>query len=374
MADETTTNEENAGAEGAEQTPAYSFEMNTPEETVESQDIPEPVAEVETVAETAETEEAEEEEDTYDLIDEDDYQELDEDLAIQYLAGSKGMTVDEFKDSLTPKEQKKYAPELEKFQEFIEKTGNTDFNDFKATQKDWDAETPENTLKEYIKAKNPELSKKELDFLYDEKYSVEDLDEEDDENLILKKGINTKTDLREAKAFLESRKAEYMADRGSDAHIPEDYREAKKTLDNQAKQQEDNKVVYQKERADYLSHIESTYTDDSKGFEIEFGNEEAGFEKAYIKPDDMKAEREYVSDIDNFNKQFYDENGTLKDPKGFTDALIKARNYERDMKIAWGLGYAKKVELDDRKSKNIQPDNVGNSAPEQSGGYKFSVG
>jgi hypothetical protein len=58
------------------------------------------------------------------------------------------MTVDELKDSLTPREQK-YAPEMEKFSEFIEKTGNTNYNDFKETQKDW-SESEESRLRNYL--------------------------------------------------------------------------------------------------------------------------------------------------------------------------------------------------------------------------------
>lgn len=103
------------------------------------------------------------------LEDDDDYTELDEDLSIEFLANSKGMTVEEFKNLLTPKEQKKYAPEMEKFNEFIEKTGNKNYNDFLETQKDWSVESPENVLKTYIKLSNPDLSEKEANHLYNKK-------------------------------------------------------------------------------------------------------------------------------------------------------------------------------------------------------------
>ena len=48
---------------------------------------------------------------------EEEYVELDENLALEFIAKSKGMTVDEFNESLTPKEQKKYAPEIVAFNE-----------------------------------------------------------------------------------------------------------------------------------------------------------------------------------------------------------------------------------------------------------------
>ena len=111
--------------------------------------------------------------------------ELDEDLAMEYLAESKGMTVEEFKDSFTPKEQKKYAPEMEKFNEFIEKTGNKNYNDFLETQKDWSTESSDNVLRNYIKLSNPELTEREVNRLYDKNYNTENLDEEDDEDILM---------------------------------------------------------------------------------------------------------------------------------------------------------------------------------------------
>jgi hypothetical protein len=52
------------------------------------------------------------------------------------------MTVDELKDSLTPRNKKSMLLRW-RISEFIEKTGNTNYNDFKETQKDWSAESEE---------------------------------------------------------------------------------------------------------------------------------------------------------------------------------------------------------------------------------------
>ena len=48
---------------------------------------------------------------------------------------------------------KKLSPEIEKFIEFQEKTGNSNYSDFLATQKDWSSENHELVLKELIKMK-----------------------------------------------------------------------------------------------------------------------------------------------------------------------------------------------------------------------------
>jgi hypothetical protein len=50
---------------------------------------------------------------------------------------------------LTPREQKKYAPDGET----SSLTGNTNYEDFKETQKDWSAESNESRLS-YLKLSN----------------------------------------------------------------------------------------------------------------------------------------------------------------------------------------------------------------------------
>jgi hypothetical protein len=51
---------------------------------------------------------------------------------------------------------------MEKFNEFIEKTGNTNYEDFKETQKDWSGESNESRLRSF-KLSNPDLSAKEVE-------------------------------------------------------------------------------------------------------------------------------------------------------------------------------------------------------------------
>ena len=306
-------------------------------------------------------------------LDEDDYVELDEDLALQFIAESKGMTVEEFQNSLTVKEQKKLAPEIEAYNDFYEKTGNKSYNDFLETQKDWDSETPENTLKEYIRLSNPDLSAKERERLYDKKYSIEDLDEEDDEDQILDKKIDTKEDLRKAKEFFSKRKEEFSVASGTDEHIPIEYREAKKIIEESKKQEEANSAIYDKARSEFLSKTETRFSDDFKGFEIELGSKETGFQKVLFKPENIKETKEFLSDIGNFERTFYDENGNLKDQEGLQEAVYFAKNYKAEMNKAYLRGIADKVEADDKLSKNIQPDNQSSAPTQSQTSYTFSV-
>jgi len=304
---------------------------------------------------------------------EDEYVELDDELAFEHLAKSKGMTVDEFKESLTPKEQKKYAPEIEAFNEFYEKTGNKNYNDFLETQKNWDEETPESTLKEYIRLSNPDLSAKERERLYDKKYSIEDLDEEDDADQILDKGIDTKEDLRKAKEFFAKRKEEFSVASGTDEHIPIEYREAKRIIEESKRQEEDNSIVYQQARKEFLSKTDARFNEDFKGFEVELGSEATGFQKVLFKPENIKETKDFLSDIGNFENTFYDEKGNLKDQEGLQEAVYFAKNYKSELNKAYLRGMADKVEADDKLSKNIQPDNQTRAPSTAQTGYTFSV-
>jgi len=299
--------------------------------------------------------------------------ELDENLAMEYLAESKGMTVDEFKDSLTPKEQKKYAPEMEKFNEFIEKTGNKNYNDYLETQKDWSAESADNVLKNYIKLSNPELTEREVNRLYDKNYNIEGLDEEDEEDEILDKGINVKADLKKALSFFEQRKEEFSAVGGSDEYIPLEYREARQLLDNQKQQEEAYNVERETSRNDFISKTESLFNNNFEGFKIQLGDEKIGFQELSIKPENLKEVREFQSDSNNLIKDFLDaDTGQLVNPKGYHEAMYMAKNYKSELNKAYNLGRARELEQNDKVSKNIQPDNIRNVPSNTGTGVTFS--
>jgi hypothetical protein len=316
---------------------------------------------------------SEEPEYEYIEIEDEEYEELNDDLAIKHLANSKGMSVEEFNNSLTPKEQKKYAPELEKYQEFIDKTGNTNFKDFEATQIDWKAADPDTVLKELIKSENPLLSAKEVDFVFDKKYNSEGLDEELDEDQLTQIGINRKVDFAKATEFLEKRKQEYMVNRGSDDHIPAEFKEAKTFREEVEKQQNDFEIVRQANRDDYVSKTEDFYSQSFEGFKVELGNKEIGFEEVSFKPENIQETKSYQQNLDNFNKEFFDETGKLVKPNEWCEALYMAKNYKSELNKAFNRGIAKQLELDDKLSKNIQPDNLRNVQQNRAEGFTFTV-
>lgn len=282
---------------------------------------------------------------------------IDETAVLNFLK-EKGINAEKLED-LKPKEVKQLTPEVEKFLEFKEKTGNSSFTDFLATQKDWSQEPKETILLENLKAENPTLNDKQIEFLYKRTYEFdEDIDEED---FVMERQINIERDYQKGLKLLESRKEEFMVPRGSDESIPEDYRIAKTTLDNYAKQQEEDDKLFQENRNDYIAQTEKIFTDNFEGFKVKVGNEKTGFEELVIKPENISEAKKAQSDLNNFNNKFFDpKNGKLIDSQGFHKALYFGMNADKIAEHFYNLGKAKLAEEEDKLSKNITTESARN--------------
>jgi hypothetical protein len=255
-------------------------------------------------------------------------------------------------EDLKPKELKALRPEVEKYNEFVEKTGNADFNSFLETQKDWSAESDENKLIALLKIENPDLSNEEIDYKYNKLYAVDVL-EQDDKSIVMEKGINAKTDLRRANETLAKRQQEFMVPKGFE-NIPDEYKQAKEFVEQATAQQQENKRLIEEANADFTEKTNSVFTDDFEGFKFKVGNEKTGFEELTVKPENIQETRKTQANLDDFNKKFFDENGKLKDPKGFHQALYFGMNAEKIAEHFYNLGKSKQAESDDKLSKNIQ--------------------
>lgn len=274
------------------------------------------------------------------------YEELDEELAFNYLKEKKGLDAESLDDLLASKKGKKLTPEVEKFLEFQEKTGNTNYNDFLATQKDWKAEDPNNVLREMLRIENPTLTDKEIDFLFKENYTFDEEYAEESEQM--RKGIRQKTDLQKAYDLLEKRKEEYMVHRGSDELIPEDYKQAKTIVEKLQQEQLANEKFFEDRRNEFVHLTDSVFTDKFEGFKTKIGNQEF-----VIKPENLQETKNAQMDISNIQRKFFDNNDKLIDPEGYHKALYFANNADKVAEHYFNLGKAHFAEEQERLSKNI---------------------
>jgi hypothetical protein len=130
-----TSQENNFTAKIVESDSSESSWFDNKEEVVE--EVQEVIEEVKPTEEVVETKEVvTEEKPNEEVATQENVQAVIDETAVLNFLKEKGITAEKLED-LKPKEVKQLTPEVEKFLEFKEKTGNSSFTDFLATQKDW---------------------------------------------------------------------------------------------------------------------------------------------------------------------------------------------------------------------------------------------
>jgi len=304
--------------------PAYREEESFQEEQVENQNEEVQTEQQEEVVETPEV----------------PVFEIDDDKVIQYLK-SKGLQAESLED-LKPKESKKLSPEVEKFIEFTEKTGNSNYNDFLATQKDWGQVSEQERIIEKMKIDYPTFEEEDIQLMFEDKYGYDE--DMDDERTIRLRKLAQKVDAQDALKTLESRKELYKVNRGSEDLIPEDYKTAKQIVE----QQQANAEVYRKQYDDFVKATESVFTKDFEGFKVKVDGQEL-----VIKPSNVELTKKNQLDIINFQKKHFDDKNNLTDPKGYHLGLFAAMDPVKYAEHFYNLGKSSYAEQDDRESKNI---------------------
>lgn len=281
---------------------------------------------------------------------------IDEQAVINFLKenGIEANSLDELK----PKEKEVLDPETEAYLKYKKETGRS-YNDFLQTQKDWSAEPQENVLRHILKSKYPDLDDDEIEFKFRKQYSYDP--DYDDEDVIMEKKINLKTDYREALALLESQKEQYKVVRGSDEYVPEDYRKAKEIVDNWQMQQKENEIAIEQARLDFEAKTKEVFTDNFEGFKFKVGDKDFS-----LKPEDVNQTKSVLSDVSNFDKKFFSETGQLKDPQGYYKALYAGMYADKIFEQAFNLGKVAQAEEDEKESKNIKVEGAKNLNPKMS--------
>lgn len=292
---------------------------------------------------------------------------IDDALVLNYLK-EKGIEAKDFED-LKPKEKIELDAETEKYLEYKKQTGRS-YSDFLETQRNWKDEPRENVLKALLKAEKPYLKDSDIELLLEDKYGIEELDEyasEAEKKANRLKEIALEDDYQKGLQLLESQKEKYMVRRGSDENVPEDFKKAKEIVDNWQKQQKENEIIFEETRKDFQAKTDSVFTKDFEGFKVKVGEQEFS-----IKPENIESAKSTLSDLSNFDKMFFDENGKLTKPQEYYKALHFAMNTDKVAEHFINIGKALQAEEEDKASKNIKVEGVKNIQT-GSNGKKWTV-
>ena len=246
---------------------------------------------------------------------------------------------------------------IEKLVEFMKETGGT-IEDYTRLNADY-SNVDENTLlKEYYKNTKPHLSDDDLAFVMEENFSFDtDLDEERD---IRRKKLAKKEEIAKAKKHLEDLKVKYYDEIKLRPSQNQDQQKAVDFFNRYNKDQE--LATQQHER--FVNDTKSLFSDDFKGFDFEVGEKKFRYG---VKDPNSVAENQ--SNINNFVEKFLDNEGNVKDTKGYHKAMYAAQNVDRIVKHFYEQGKTDGIKNVMQSSKNPTLD-----APRQGAGEDITLG
>ena len=244
-----------------------------------------------------------------------------------------------------PKAPTPVVPEnIQKLVDFMKETGGT-VQDYARLSTDY-SEVDDNTLlKEYYKNTKPHLDQKEIKFIMEDNFKIdEDVDEERD---IMKKKLAYKEEVAKAKQFLEDTKNKYYEEIKLRSNVSKENQEAIEFYNKHNKEQE----VAQQRRQVFENKTNKLFGEDFKGFEFNVGEKSFNYQIQ-----DAKSISEEQANLSTFIKKFLNKDGEIADANAYHKAIYAARNADTIAKHFYEQGKADAVKDVVAKSKNISTD------------------
>jgi hypothetical protein len=229
---------------------------------------------------------------------------------------------------------------IEKLVDFMKETGGT-IEDYTRLNADYTSVNDDALLTEYYKKSKPHLNEEEISFVMEENFKVDD--EIDDQREIKKKNLAKKEAIAEARTYLEDLKGKYYDEIKLKSY---DNPEQKKAMDFFNRYNKDQEVAKGKHER-FVDDTKKHFTEDFKGFDFEVG--EKKFRYGVKDPASVAQDQ---SNINNFVEKFLDNEGNVKDTKGYHKAIYAAQNVDRIVNHFYEQGKTDGIKTVMESSKN----------------------
>ncbi len=245
---------------------------------------------------------------------------------------------------------------IEKLVTFMEDTGGT-VQDYVRLNHDYSNVDDDTLLREYYKNTKPHLTRDEISFVMEDQFKYDtDVDEERD---IIKKKLAKKEAVAEARGHLEDLKKRYYDEIKLRPGITQEQQKAMEFFNRYNQEQE---IATQQHEA-FINNTNEYFTDDFKGFDFEVG--EKKFKYGVKNPKDVA---ENQSNLNNFVEKFLDNEGNVKDTKGYHKAMYAAQNIDKIVNHFYEQGKSDGIKTVVDGSKNIS------NEARQTGGQDIFIG
>ena len=236
---------------------------------------------------------------------------------------------------------RKLPENVEKLVSFMEETGGT-VEDYVRLNTDYSNTDSDTLLKEYYKQTRPHLNIEEIDFLIEDTF---DYDEDiDDERDVRKKRLAFKEEVAKAKTYLETIKSKYYDEIKLRPGVNQ---EQQKAMDFFNRYNQDQQRA-ESQHSKFKAETKTLFTQEFKGFDFNLG--EKSFRYGVSNPE---AVAEKQSNITNLIKKFLNEDGSVRDVKGYHKAMYAAENADTIAKHFYEQGKADAIKEVVAKSNNI---------------------
>jgi len=272
--------------------------------------------------------------------------ELNEKDVLSYIGKRYNKEINSFDELMSQRETQEELPEdVAAYFNYKKNTGRG-IEDFVKLQKNFDESNPDSLLKDYLRATEDGLDEEDIETLMDDYSFDEDLDEEAD---IKKIKLKKKKAIAKAKDYFKGMQEKYkqpLESRGMQtSNVSDKEMEGYKQYIADAKSYEEETA---RKKEFYDSKTLEVFTPEFKGFEFNIGEETITFSPSST--DELKKN---ALNPGSWATKYLDDDGLLKDSKGFHRSIAIAQNPEKFAKFFYEQGKANATEDVMRKTKNI---------------------
>jgi len=249
--------------------------------------------------------------------------------------------IEDIKEEIKENPQLDLPENIEKLVDFMKDTGGT-VEDYVRLNADYTNIDNETLLREYYKNTKSHLDSEEIDFIIEDNFLYDE--EYDDDKDIRKKKLAYKEEIAKAKGFLEDLKGKYYDEIKLRPGVTQ---EQQKAMDFFNRYNEGQEVV-KRQHEDFKAKTDNFFSNEFKGFDFDLG--EKKFRYGVTNPNEVA---DAQSDLSTFVKKFLNEDGSVRDYKGYHKAIYAARNADTIANHFYEQGKADATKDIMAKSKNI---------------------
>ena len=287
-----------------------------------------------------------EDEKVVDVVVDEVVSEITEDQVLSHIRNKYNKEFNSMDDIFAEREAPEELPEdVASYFNYKKETGRG-INDYAKLQRDFNDDNPDSLLRDYLKVTETALDSDDIDSLMEEYSYDEDLDEE---SYVKKRKVAKKKAIAKAKDYFLEQQEKYKQplesrkDAISDGE-KEDYEVYKQYLSKAATQQDESK-----RKSDWFTKkTDEVFNSDFKGFDFNIGDNQLTFS-----PGNTEEVKKSQLSAMNFVNKHLDEDGLMKDAKGYHKALAAAMNPDKFAQFFYEQGKANATEESMRNIKNI---------------------